>query len=89
MATPMFEQMIAQVLLLPRAERAQLRAALDQLDATEAPGTPGLERTQASEDEEAARRWLEEFDAIAAEIDAAWQGDMSAADAVKEQRREL
>ena len=89
MATTMFEQVIAQVLLLPRAERAQLRAALDQLDATEAPVTPGIERKQASEDEEAARRWLEEFDAIAAEIDAAWQGDTSAADAVKEQRREL
>ena len=89
MVTTMFEQMIAQVLLLPRAERAQLRAALDQLDATEAPVPPGLERTQAIEDEEAARHWIEEFDAIAAEIDAAWQGDMSAADAVKEQRREL
>jgi hypothetical protein len=89
MATTMFEQVIAQVLLLPRAERAQLRAALDQLDATEAPVPSGIERTQAVEDEEAARRWFEEFDAIAAEIDAAWQGDMSAADAVKEQRREL
>ncbi len=89
MATTMFDQVIAQVLLLPRAERAQLRAALDQLDATEAPVPSDLERAQAVEDEEAARRWLEEFDAIAAEIDAAWQGDMSAADAVKEQRREL
>ncbi len=89
MATTMFEQVIAQVLLLPRTERMQLRAALDQLDATEAPATPESERTQGVEDEEAARRWLEEFDAIAAEIDAAWQGDMSAADAVKEQRREL
>ena len=89
MATTMFEQVIAQVLLLPRAERAQLRAALDQLDATETPVTSDLDRAQAGRDEEAARRWLEEFDAIAAEIDAAWQGDMSAADAVKEQRREL
>ena len=89
MATTMLEQVIAQVLLLPRAERAELRAALDQLDATEAPVTPEIERTQAVEDEEAARRWLEEFDALAAEIDAAWQGDMSATDAVKEQRRDL
>ncbi len=89
MATTMFEQVIAQVLLLPRAERAQLRAALDQLDATETPVTSDLDRAQAGEDEEAARRWLEEFDAITEEIDAAWQGDMSAEDAVKEQRREL
>ncbi len=89
MATTMFEQVIAQVLLLPRAERAQLRAALDQLDATDAPVTPDLERTQVVEDEKAARHWLEAFDALAAEIDVAWQGDMSAADAVKEQRREL
>ena len=89
MATTMLEQVIAQVLLLPRAERAEVRAALDQLDATEAPVTPEIERTQGVEDKEAARRWLEEFDALAAEIDAAWQGDMSATDAVKEQRRDL
>ena len=89
MATTILEQVIAQVLLLPRAERAELRAALDQLDATEARVTPEIERTQGVEDEEAARRWLEEFDALAAEIDAAWQGDMSATDAVKEQRRDL
>ncbi len=85
----MLEQVLAQVLLLPRAERAELRATLDQLDATEARVTPEIERTQGVKDEEAARRWLEEFDALAAEIDAAWQGDMSATDAVKEQRRDL
>ena len=82
MATTMHEQVIAQVLLLPRA-------ALDQLDATEARIITGSERTQGVEDEEAVRRWLEELDALAAELDAAWQGDMSAIDAMKEQRRDL
>ncbi len=89
MATTSYEDVLRDARQLTPVEQQRLRAELADLghqSIVEAPPSE-LERQQAHE--EHVRDALDKLDRLAARISAAWKDDMSAVDAVREQRREL
>ncbi len=87
MATTRYESVLAQARQLPPEERQALMAE-PGLQAAKEASERDPEAAEAA-DEAAIAAWLAETDTLAAAVSAAWKDDMSAAEAVKEQRREL
>lgn len=83
MSTTAYEHILQELEHLTPEERQRLRLALDE----EAPAEPS---TPASDDRRArAAAWFAAGDALAARIGAAWKDDMTAVEAIREQRHEL
>jgi hypothetical protein len=88
MSTATYDAILEQARLLTTEEQQRLRDALDGLVSVP-PSTADKEQGR----ERSARPGLEAdlaaIDAIAAQVGVLWKDDMSAVDAVREQRREL
>ncbi len=91
MATTDYENLLEQARRLAPEERSRLRHDLVSLDPEARHELPSLPEVSPLTDEERARleAWFTAADELAARIGAAWKDDMNAAEAVKEQRREL
>jgi hypothetical protein len=83
MSTTAYEHILQALEHLTPEERRRLREVLDAEACTE-PSAPSPDEGRAR-----AADWFAAGDKLAARIGAAWKDDMSAADAVKEQRRDL
>ena len=80
MATATFETVLELARQLTPEDQQRLRAEL---------GTPSLAAELSADKRARLAAWFATSDTLAQRVSAAWQGDMTAVDAVAEQRREL
>ena len=88
MGAATYDTILEQARLLTMEEQQRLRAALDDLVSVP-PSIPDREQGRALRSRPGLEADLAAIDAIAAKVGALWKDDMSAVDAVREQRREL
>ena len=83
MSRTAYEHILQELEHLTPEERRRLRQALDE-------GIPAEPSTPASDDRRArAAAWFAAGDELAARIGAAWKDDMTAVEAIREQRHDL
>ena len=83
MSTTAYEHILQELARLTPEERRRLRQVLDE-EAPAEPSSPAPDdrRTQAA-------AWFAAGDELAARIGAAWEDDMTAVEAIREQRHDL
>ena len=90
MATSAYEDVLRGAQQLTPEEQRRLLKELEGELASESEAALLPPARRLTDDERAVvQKYLDDLDALAAEIGAAWQDGMSAVDAVREQRREL